>query len=95
MHYKKGPYPTESEVDPDLINAGAYSKPIRKHYTYKVVESLWLDMLSSNQSFLGKSFLAFTLRTSLCLCYLGKEVVTVVPGAAFFSSDESFAMIRG
>ncbi|KTF82264.1 hypothetical protein cypCar_00035315 [Cyprinus carpio] len=62
-----GPYPTESEVDPDLINAG-----VDLYYF----------------------IIFYVLSWPFCVCS-GKETVTVYPGAAYFSSDESFAMIRG
>ena len=35
------------------------------------------------------------MRLVLFYCHVGKETVTVVDGGSFFSSDESFAMIRG
>uniref|UniRef100_A0A8C6PVF8 Succinyl-CoA:3-ketoacid-coenzyme A transferase n=1 Tax=Nothobranchius furzeri TaxID=105023 RepID=A0A8C6PVF8_NOTFU len=52
--------------------------------------------LQSENGILGLIYCSDKLKpVLLCSHSSGKETVTVLPGAAYFSSDESFAMIRG
>ncbi|KAG7271232.1 hypothetical protein CRUP_038679 [Coryphaenoides rupestris] len=89
-----GPYPTEDSVDPDLINAANLGIGIPMLASNFIKPDITVHLQSEN-GILGLGPYPTEDSVDPDLINAGKETVTVLPGAAYFSSDESFAMIRG